>query len=391
MIERLSTQELIEKVIESCGVTRKLAEDWIRVLPVIIEEGLARDGEVKVRGLGLFKLKWVDRRIARNLKTGEEMEVPAHSRVTFVPETRLKERINEDFKFLTYQLIGEGAVGQQADSSKQSAVSSQRQTANGIRPTDISQQSAISSQRPTANGQRPTEISQQPAVSSELPTAAVQGSEELKKEPEVIIPPPPETKRTKIHWLIPLVFFLIVILAVIFYFRNCRGPLVFTPKDNSELELRPATTPAATPEVRLTDTVPEASDTLLNEPSTDSRQPAAADMPQPAPGDNPPTASKTVVTQGDWLFQLAREYYGNPFLWTLIYSENKKLIDDPQKVLDGVTLTIPPLEGTGRKLTRNDSLRVAEGYRLVTEYYESVNDMARAAEYRQGISRYTPR
>jgi nucleoid DNA-binding protein len=357
MSGKFSIPELTDDLVVKAGITRKLAEDWLRILPAIIEEGLVKDGEVRIRGLGTFKLKWVDRRVARNLKTGEEVEVPAHSRVVFTPEPKLKDRINEDFKYLSYRVIEEPA------GEVKTAVDSQH-SATGSPEPEIMEKPALPDLKPAAVSQQPTEIA----------TAEVTGG------------------KRKVHWLIPLVFLVIVILAVVFYFRNCRGPLIFTP-------------PPSQPELELKPSVP-AGDTGVAQPDTVGQEPLALDVQedsasQAMPTINPPEQPQRqttdekqqteIVTRGTWLFQLAREQYGNPFLWTLIYAGNKALIGDPQKVPDGITLVIPSLEGTGRSLTHGDSLRVAEGYRLVAEYYDSLGNTRQASEYRQGVSRFSPK
>ena len=89
------------------------------------------------------------------------------------------------------------------------------------------------------------------------------------------------------------------------------------------------------------------------------------------------------------LFQVAREAYGNPFLWVLIYRANPDKIKDPDLAVTGESIVIPALEGSAKKLTRNDSLAVSEGYRMVYEYYLSKND-PRAEEFRLVMLKYKP-
>ena len=70
--------------------------------------------------------------------------------------------------------------------------------------------------------------------------------------------------------------------------------------------------------------------------------------PRPAtPAESPvsaPAFKKTrvyVVKEGDTLARIAQRFYGNPQLWTVIYSANKPLIDDPKTLTVGQKILIP--------------------------------------------------
>ncbi len=59
----------------------------------------------------------------------------------------------------------------------------------------------------------------------------------------------------------------------------------------------------------------------------------------------PPVKEKTVirhkVKEGEWLFELSREYYGNISGWEKIYNANKSLIDNPDIIYPNQELIIP--------------------------------------------------
>jgi len=59
-------------------------------------------------------------------------------------------------------------------------------------------------------------------------------------------------------------------------------------------------------------------------------------------------------------------------------------------LLSGTELKIPALEGTPGNLTKNDSLQVSEGYRLVYEFYKAKGD-PRVTDFYRAIDRYKPR
>ena len=74
----------------------------------------------------------------------------------------------------------------------------------------------------------------------------------------------------------------------------------------------------------------------------------------------------------------------------LIYKANQDKISDPDQLVEGSTLVIPPLEGTPNNLTRNDSLEISEGYRLLYDYYNA-NQNPAAENFRRAVNVYKPK
>jgi hypothetical protein len=52
-----------------------------------------------------------------------------------------------------------------------------------------------------------------------------------------------------------------------------------------------------------------------------------------------------VVKQGDTLWELARAYLSNPFLWPLIYEANRQIVEIPHRIFPAEKLVIQPLPG----------------------------------------------
>jgi len=50
----------------------------------------------------------------------------------------------------------------------------------------------------------------------------------------------------------------------------------------------------------------------------------------------------------DCLWNMAKEYYGNPYLWTKIYEANRNIIKDPRVIFPKQRIVIPPLEASAR-------------------------------------------
>src|SRR5215469_8467595 len=61
----------------------------------------------------------------------------------------------------------------------------------------------------------------------------------------------------------------------------------------------------------------------------------------------PASPAKVYVVQaGDSLWTIARQFYGNPLMWSHIYYANQSQIHDPNLIYQGQKLTIPPVGTT---------------------------------------------
>ncbi|MFO7593932.1 MAG: HU family DNA-binding protein [Pseudomonadota bacterium] len=76
------------------------------------------------------------------------------------------------------------------------------------------------------------------------------------------------------------------------------------------------------------------------------------------------------IANGESLWRLAGNHYHDPLLWPHIYQANTAIIDNPDYLLVGRTITLPGLQGSPEELTRNDRRNIAEGYYLAYLYYK---------------------
>lgn len=97
MDNKISLQDLIDALAAKEGLTRKKAEAFVKALFETIEEGLLSDKFVKIKGLGTFKIIAIGERESVNINTGERFSIEGHERITFTPDTALKELVNRPF------------------------------------------------------------------------------------------------------------------------------------------------------------------------------------------------------------------------------------------------------------------------------------------------------
>lgn len=98
--EKISVQELVDLMVIDRMITKKTAEEFIKVLLSTIEDALTNGEPVKVKGLGTFKSQWNEPRKSVDVNSGEEIVIDGYYRAVFVPENELRDIINEPFAHL---------------------------------------------------------------------------------------------------------------------------------------------------------------------------------------------------------------------------------------------------------------------------------------------------
>ena len=108
MNEKITLQDIINLLCEKQGMTPKDAETFVRTMFDLIEEALTNEKYIKIKGLGTFKLTEVNSRESVHVNTGERIEIQGHSKVSFTPDTSMKELINKPFSHFETVVLNEG-------------------------------------------------------------------------------------------------------------------------------------------------------------------------------------------------------------------------------------------------------------------------------------------
>ena len=108
MNEKITLQDLINLFSEKQGMNKKDAEVFVRTMFELIEEALATEKYVKIKGFGTFKLTEVDSRESVNVNTGERIEIQGHTKISFTPDATMKELINKPFSHFETVVLNEG-------------------------------------------------------------------------------------------------------------------------------------------------------------------------------------------------------------------------------------------------------------------------------------------
>ena len=89
----MTKADLVEEVADKTGLTKKDAAVAVDTLIEAISQALTDGKNIEIRGFGSFKVKSRKGRMARNPRTGEQVEVPARDVPVFKPSKDLKGRV----------------------------------------------------------------------------------------------------------------------------------------------------------------------------------------------------------------------------------------------------------------------------------------------------------
>lgn len=111
MSEKINSKELAKLMASHPGVSLQASNAFLEAFQDVFEEALLRDKVVKINGVGTFKLVWHAPRKSVNVRTGDEMEIAGHYKISFLPDGDWNTKVNEPMAHLeAVELPGEGDV-----------------------------------------------------------------------------------------------------------------------------------------------------------------------------------------------------------------------------------------------------------------------------------------
>jgi len=94
---KVSIAELAAVIGKQRKLVPKDVEKFISTMFLVINEGLNADKQVKVKGLGTFKVTSVKPRESVNVNTGERVVIEGHDKVSFTPDAVMRDLVNKPF------------------------------------------------------------------------------------------------------------------------------------------------------------------------------------------------------------------------------------------------------------------------------------------------------
>ena len=105
---KLTIQEIAAVLMQKNGFEKAEANRFASAMFALIQERLETDLLVKVKGFGTFKIIGVEARESVSVRTGERVVIDGHSKVTFTPDTTMKELVNKPFSQFETVVLNEG-------------------------------------------------------------------------------------------------------------------------------------------------------------------------------------------------------------------------------------------------------------------------------------------
>lgn len=106
---------LAQKLAEKTGISQQDAELFIRKMFDVVNEGLQADKQVKMKWLGTFKVTSVKDRESVDVNTGERIVIEGRDKISFTPDTILKEIINKPFAQFETVVVNDGVEFDEID------------------------------------------------------------------------------------------------------------------------------------------------------------------------------------------------------------------------------------------------------------------------------------
>jgi DNA-binding protein HU-beta len=85
--------QLVSKLADGSGLSRKQVDELMNGLVDTITKSVKKGENVKIPGLGIFRLRKMKARMGRNPQTGEAIKIPARKKVGFSVAKTFKESV----------------------------------------------------------------------------------------------------------------------------------------------------------------------------------------------------------------------------------------------------------------------------------------------------------
>ena len=95
-------------LVDKYGLEREAAEQFVEKMFDVLSKGIETDRQVKVKGLGTFKVVPVASRKSVDVNTGEPIVIEGRDKVSFTPDSAMRELVNRPFSQFETVAINDG-------------------------------------------------------------------------------------------------------------------------------------------------------------------------------------------------------------------------------------------------------------------------------------------
>lgn len=352
MNSKITSSGLAAMIALATGKQKQLCEDFVSALFRIVGQELRRGDNVRIRGFGTFKLVDVEARKSVNVSTGEDYEIPGHTKVVFVMAKELAAVVNEPFEaFDTVEISDElptdtldgevevpeiGMLSESTTEEKEELIPAIEEV-----PETEEKGVPVTEEEPEPEPEPTPEPIPEPAPEPEPESDSVVDEEiYLYDEPEE----PSFWKRYKF-----VIGFVTGVCASVLIGWVSISLADYLKQEEVGKETLAKSEYTAVPNSE----VQQINQDVLNPDSTDlAKTHSVADSIVSDEKDEVPTKASDspvydTVTTTRYLTTIAKEHYGNFNLWPIIYEENAAILGHPDRIRPGTKVVVPPLSKYG--------------------------------------------
>ncbi|MBD5189925.1 MAG: hypothetical protein HDS95_06950 [Bacteroidales bacterium] len=422
MNNKITMPALVALLALKSGLSKEKSEEFLKEFFKLISDTLKEGESVKIKALGTFKIMSVETRKSVNVTNGEEIVIPGHNRIVFVPSREIADEINAPFSMfdsvelnpeaeeeIMSSLFTEETVPQSDSVTELSlAESSQPIDEKGekvdeeliienekndekIIEEEIADEEIVEGRESGNIEENAVDVEEKKDIEEKQETdeekekddnnegreeeEEIKIEEEVKgeidkgenNEEEIVVKKGKGKMRFAMGFISGLVAAMLLAGAGYYFavYRNL-GNL----ENNHETVENPAdTTPDAVKDLTeeadgnlMEEVQPEATDSsAIREVTPKVESPVAETQPSDK-------EVKDIIGPHNYLTTMAQRHYGDYNLWAYIYEENKSFLGHPDRIKPGTEVVVPPLSKYGIDPKNPDDVKKAK--RLGIEIYK---------------------
>lgn len=89
----MTQSQVAAHLADKVGISKKDAKGALEELTGLVVRELKKEGSLRLAGLGIFRKRKTKARMGRNPATGEQIKIPARTRLRFTPAKSLKDSV----------------------------------------------------------------------------------------------------------------------------------------------------------------------------------------------------------------------------------------------------------------------------------------------------------
>lgn len=376
MNDKITLHELVDLFARKSQLNQADAALFAKEFLSLIEEALVKDKYVKVKGMGTFKLITVDATEETASSEPETTDSQSCTRISFIPETGLKDLVNKPFAHFQPVLLKDEVhftdlpEGETEVESQETVTEEEKTGGTDAVIESQTEQATEEADEIQPQTEAASPIEEEP-VQAPITEEVISEEEEVKEKQEDTLPEKEEKipavavtssgKESNVPWcMIASILLVGIFIGGIVTWALTSGrryiPEQVVEKLMNETQKTPA--PVASDSLQVTDTLVVKKDSSLVQKADTLKTAVKKEEKTPVASTSVPkreTLADTVEYQitgnqgsytlkpGESLVRVALKFYGNKKLWPYLVKHNKAIIKNPDNVPVGTTIQIPQL------------------------------------------------